>query len=367
MSILHKIIDWLERRLNLSEIFSWVTTFGISYVPLNPNQPFRDVFRDAFLKPVPTFQWPHMLGLFTFVTFLMEGVTGLLLAFYYQPIVGGAYESTRTIIRDTSFGWYIHQMHYWGAQLLLLFLLIRIGRFIIHRVYRAPRELFWVFGVVLLALTSLAAFTGRLLPWHQGSYWGTLRGLELFQRIPIAGPLMTYLVGGMSLDGFLLSRFYLLHIIFIPILLLFFFYLHFATLRRVGLSPIESGRVTTDRPIYPRYLMNLLILLLALFGLILTLGVLFPSPFLAQADPYSTPTGMSVPWYALPVYGIMEMAPGALGGWIVFIGFWILFLLPFADYWAERVIKKPWVLNAAGLVILVFLIYATYYGYRERG
>lgn len=366
MSILHKTIEWLERRLNLSEIFSWISTFGVSYVPLNPNQPFRDTFREAFLKPIPSYQWPHMLGLFTFVTFLMEGVTGLLLAFYYEPAVGGAYDSTRTIIRDTNFGWYVHQMHYWGAQLLLLFLLIRLLRFIVHRVYRSPRELIWIFGVVLFVLSMLAAFTGRLLPWHQGSYWGTLRGLELIQKIPIAGPIISYLVGGLTLDSFLLNRFYLLHIIFFPGLLLFFFYLHFATLRRVGLSTVESGTVR-ESPVYPRYLMNLLILLLALFGGILTLGVLFPSPFLLQADPFSTPEGVSVSWYMLPMYGLMELMPGFAGAWLVFLSFWVLLLLPFVDGWAERAIRKPWILKAIGIAFLGLLIFATYVGYRQRG
>ena len=367
MSVFHRCIDWFEQRLNLSEIFSFWTTFGILYAPLDANRPVREVVREALLRPLPSYQrWPHVFGILTFVTFLLEVITGWLLAFYFQPTTDAAYESTRLIIRDTAFGWYIHQMHYWGGHLLAVLLLLRLVRFFWHRVYKFPHELTWIFGVILFLLAVQACFTGKLLPWNQNGYWGTIRGLELFERIPLFGPAMEYFVGGFKLEASLILRFYLLHVIFLPLLMFSFFYLHFASVRRVGLSAVPALE-EKSAPIYPRHLMNLLIILLTLLGGLLSLAILLPATFAAKADPFQTPPGISISWYLLPLYGLFELAPWWLASWGTFLATWMIVLFPFIDPETEQTPQRRrtvvWLACLAGLVLLIL----SYYGYSRRG
>jgi ubiquinol-cytochrome c reductase cytochrome b subunit len=366
MSRSAKFLSWLECRLNLSEIFSFITTFGISYIPVNTCMPLQDVTQDAFLTPIPSYQrWPHIFGILTFVTFLLEVITGLLLAFYYQPAVAMAYQSTRFIIRDSSFGWYIHQMHHWGAQLLVVLLAVRLARFLWHRVYRAPRELMWIFGVILFLLAVQSTFTGKLLPWDQNGYWTTIRGLELMGRIPFFGGLLSGFVGGFNPNDALLLRFYLLHIIFLPLLIFVFFYLHFATVRRVGLSSVPNVS-DNPAPIYPAHLMNLLIILLVIFGGILTLAMIVPDQFSAQANPFSTPHGIPVAWYLLPLYGLFEMVPSWLASWIAFASVWLLLFIPFLDRAGDQPARKRAVMLTS-LILFSAALYLAYFGYSRRG
>lgn len=367
MSVFPRIVDWLEQRLNLSEIFSWITTYGISYAPVNPNLPIRDALREAFLRPMPSYErWPHLFGLLTFVAFLLEIVTGLLLAFFFQPSVDTAYESTRLIIRDTEFGWYIHQMHYWGGQVLVILLLLRLLRFVMHRVYRSPRQLTWVFGVILFLVAVAACFTGELLPWDQAGYWKTMRGLELFSRVPVLRSILELLAGGLALGPFLLIRFYLLHVIVLPMVIFVLFYLHFASVRRVGLSEVPTLEEKA-RPIYPGHLMNLLMILLTLFGVILTLGVLSPASFYVKADPFQTPPGLSVAWYLLPMFGFFELISRSVAGWITPFALLFVILLPFIDRKADQPLRERPVAMVLGIAALLFILYLSVFGYRHRG
>ena len=304
MSTSRRVVGWLECRLNLTEIFSFFTTFGLSYGEIDLNKPLAEASREAFTRDLPTYtRGPYILGVLTFLLFLFQGVTGLLLAFYYEPSPTAAYESTLLIIRDTSFGWYIHQMHYWGSNALITLLAVRLIRFFVHGVYKAPRELFWVFGVVLFFLSTHAALTGALLPWDQRSYWTVTRGLEVISTLPIIGAFLSFIVGGFDLLSGTLLRFYVLHVIFIPLAMVFFFYLHFATVRRVGLSPLPGDKQAEPKPLYPYHLVQLIVLSLILFGIILTLGTLLPAPFSGKADAFVSPPGTRPPWLPLTKTG----------------------------------------------------------------
>ncbi|MEO0250400.1 MAG: cytochrome b N-terminal domain-containing protein, partial [candidate division WOR-3 bacterium] len=279
MSLSRKTVAWLEERLNLTEIFSFVTTFGLSHGDIDLSKPVAEASREAFARRLPSYaRWPYVLGVLTFLLFLLQVITGLLLAFYYQPSPATAYESALLIIRDVTFGWYIHQMHYWGSHILIALLAVRLVRFFLHGVYKKPRELFWIFGVLLLFLSTQAALTGTLLPWDQHSYWSATRGREVIDRLPIVGSVLSFLVGGTEISSATLIRFYVLHVLFLPLLLVFFFYLHFATVRRVGLSPLPGEKKIEARPLYPDHIFQLFILVLLLFGVILTLGTIFPAP-----------------------------------------------------------------------------------------
>jgi ubiquinol-cytochrome c reductase cytochrome b subunit len=366
MSTSRRAIGWLEERLNLTEIFSFFTTFGLSYGEIDLHKPLAEASREAFSRELPTYtRGRYVLGVLTFLVFLFQGLTGLLLAFYYEPSPTAAYESTLVIIRDASFGWYIHQMHYWGSNALITLLAIRLVRFFVHGVYKAPRELFWVFGVILFFLSTHAALTGALLPWDQRSYWSVTRGLEVVETLPIAGSLISFLVGGLDLLSGTLLRFYVLHVIFIPLAMVFFFYTHFATVRRVGLSPLPGEKHADAKPLYPDHLFQLVILFLILFGAILTLGTLFPAPFLGKADAFVSPPGTRPPWYLLPAYGLTEILPRWLAGVVMLLTIIGLLALPFLERTPYRELKKRPLFAGAALAFCVLILVLTFIGYRS--
>jgi ubiquinol-cytochrome c reductase cytochrome b subunit len=366
MSTSRRVVGWLEERLNLTEIFSFFTTFGLSYGEIDLNKPLAAASREAFTRELPTYtRGPYILGVLTFLVFIFQGITGLLLAFYYQPSPTAAYESTILIIRDTNFGWYIHQMHYWGSTTLIALLTLRLVRFFIHGVYKKPRELFWVFGVTLFLLATQQALTGSLLPWDQRSYWSATRGLEVMKTLPAIGSILSFLVGGTELLSATLLRFYVLHVIFIPLAMVFFFYLHFATVRKVGLSPLPGEKQATARPLYPDHLFQLVILSLLLFGAILTLGTLLPASFSGKADPFTSPPGARPQWYLLPAYGLVELLPHWLAGVIVLLAALGLLALPFIERAPYRELKKRPIFTGIAVVFCLLILVLTFIGYRR--
>jgi len=122
-------VDWLEQRVNLSEIFSFITHFGLVYTPVDTQKPVREVLRDVAAEPVPRYaHGARVLGLLAAILFGLQIVTGVLLAYYYRPTPEAAFESTRTIVRDLPGGWFIHQMHVWGSWLLVAVIVLRLLR-----------------------------------------------------------------------------------------------------------------------------------------------------------------------------------------------------------------------------------------------
>jgi ubiquinol-cytochrome c reductase cytochrome b subunit len=366
MSTSRRVVGWMEERLNLTEIFSFFTTFGLSYGEIDLKKPLAEASREAFAHQLPTYtRGRYVLGVLAFLLFVFQGITGLLLAFYYQPSPASAYESTLLVVRDVNFGWYIYQMHHWGSNTLIALLAIRLARFFVHGVFKSPRELVWVFGAVLLFLSTQQALTGSLLPWDQRSYWSVTRGLEVIATLPILGSIMSYLVGGFELLSGTVLRFYVLHIIFIPLAMVFFFYLHFATVRKVGLSPLPGERQPEAKPLYPDHFFQLIVLSLILFGVILTLAMLFPAPFSAKADPFISPLVTRPPWYLLPAYALIELLPRWLAGVVLLLVMIGVVALPFAERTPYRELKKRPIFASAALVFCVLIMVLTIIGLRR--
>ncbi len=245
-----RLIDWLEARFNLTEIVSLFTSFGLFPTELDSTRPLRESIEEAFRKPVPSYaRWPRVLGILSFSLFLFLGVTGVMLAFYYQPTPAEAYGSVTTIVRDVHFGWFVHQVHRWAAQILLLILLLRLVRFYFQGLYRSPREALWIVAVLTFALATHADLTGRLLLWDERGYWTTIRGLEILFALPVLGPMFSLIIGGRSVESLALTRFYILHIAILPAMLLALFYLHFSGVRRLGLSSLP-GETRSGAAVY---------------------------------------------------------------------------------------------------------------------
>jgi ubiquinol-cytochrome c reductase cytochrome b subunit len=178
------------------------------------------------------------------------------------------------------------------------------------------------------------------------------------------GWIVSFVVAGVEVSSSLLIRFYVLHVIFIPLLMVFFFYLHFATVRRVGLSPLPGDKRSEDRPLYPDHILQLLVLFLVVFGVILTLGTIFPAPFWLKADPFTSPAGARPPWYLMPAYSLLELLPHWLAGTLVLAGLLLLILLPFLERSPHRELKKRPVVAGLAAALGLLAIVLTYLGYR---
>jgi quinol-cytochrome oxidoreductase complex cytochrome b subunit len=189
-------------------------------------------------KPVPRFamKWWYCLGGLTFVLFVILGVTGILLAVYYKPTPEGAYASIQYIESQVRFGPAIRAIHHWSANGMVVMVVAHMLRVFISGAFKPPRELNWMTGVVLLVVTLGFGFTGYLLPWDQTAFWASTVGTEIAGAEPIIGNLaLIFLRGGWEITGVTLSRFYTVHILVLPLLIVGLLAGHFLMIRRQGI------------------------------------------------------------------------------------------------------------------------------------
>ncbi len=190
-------------------------------------------------KPVPKYalRWFYCLGGITAFLFVVQGITGILLAFYYKPTPEAAYASIQYIETQVYFGAAIRAIHHWCANGMIVICVAHMLRVFIMGAYKRPRELNWVSGVLLLVLTLVFGFTGYLLPWDQRAFWATTVGSEIAGAIPAVGNLALVLLRvGWNVTGETLSRFYGLHVIVVPLATVAFMFAHFLMIRRQGIA-----------------------------------------------------------------------------------------------------------------------------------
>jgi menaquinol-cytochrome c reductase cytochrome b subunit len=208
-------VDWLEERSGL---------VGATRYFL-----FRKVPHDT--------NWFHTLGSATLTAFLVQAITGVILAFYYKPTPNEAYASIQNITNDLTLGWLVRGMHRWGASVFIILLFLHMGRVFLFGAYKYPRELNWLIGVILLTLAMAEGFTGYLLPWDETAYWATVVGININATAPIAGPFIAdFLRGGSEIGENTLSIFYSMHMLLIPGGLFALIGLHLYLVIRLGVT-----------------------------------------------------------------------------------------------------------------------------------
>jgi menaquinol-cytochrome c reductase cytochrome b subunit len=176
-------------------------------------------------------------GGLTFATAVLQALSGIVLAFYYQPTPERAYASIFYISNYVKYGWFIRSVHVWGSRLMLLFILVHMIRVYVTASYKRPREMNWVAGVFLFVATVGFALTGSLLSWDQKAYWGTTGAITFIQKTPIVGDWAAYfIVGGETIGAAALSRFYAAHIMMLPAVLTVLLCAHFWMVRKQGIS-----------------------------------------------------------------------------------------------------------------------------------
>jgi quinol---cytochrome c reductase cytochrome b subunit, bacillus type len=223
-------LDWLEERSGL--------VGGVRYFL------FRKVPGDT--------GWWHTLGSATLTAFLVQLVTGVILAMYYKPSPAEAHQSIQHITDDVWGGWLVRGMHRWGASVFIILMFMHMGRVFLFGAYKYPRELNWLVGVLLLATGLFEGLTGYLLPFDQTAYWATVVAININGTAPFVGPyLATVLRGGAEIGPDALARFYSLHMLLVPGALIGLIGLHLYLVVRLGVTSPPWSRDAAGRDRVP--------------------------------------------------------------------------------------------------------------------
>ncbi|MCC7427588.1 MAG: cytochrome b/b6 [Alphaproteobacteria bacterium] len=304
--------------------------------------PLISLMQNEYAKfPAPrNFNYWWNFGALAMVNLMIMIVTGIVLAMHYTPHTAFAFDSVERIMRDVNYGWLIRYIHANGASMFFIVVYIHMFRGLYYGSYKAPRELLWILGVVILLLMMATAFMGYVLPWGQMSFWGATVITNLFSAIPIVGDaIVTWLWGGFSIDNPTLNRFFSLHYL-LPFVIVGVVFLHVVALHITGSNNplgIEPKGPQDTVPFHPYYTVK------DTFGMCVYLMVFAFLVFFAPnylghpdnyipANPLVTPAHIVPEWYFLPFYAILRAVPSKLGGvLLMFASIFVLFLLPWLD------------------------------------
>ena len=262
--------------------------------------------RELTNEPVPNHlkNWWFCLGGTPAYLFLIQIVTGILLAFYYQPTTVTAYESVRQITEDVSFGWYIRSLHKWAATLMIATMILHQMRVFFTGAYRRPREINWVIGMCILMCTLLTGFTGYSLVFEQLSFWGATVAANISDSVPLAGSwAKQMLLAGPSYNEQTLPRFYILHAAVLPATIILLLGVHIALIRLHGISELSTEDQETDSEgagyfnFFPDHVMSELMIGLALMTILSALATVLPATMGPRADALVTPEVIKPEWF----------------------------------------------------------------------
>jgi ubiquinol-cytochrome c reductase cytochrome b subunit len=316
--------------------------------------------RDAVEHPVPrnTASWWYVFGSAALVVFLLQLLTGILLALIYVPSAAEAWNSLQSLNREVALGWFIRALHGWGSNFMLALVLIHMMQVFLFGAYKFPRELTWIVGVFLLLTTLGMAFTGQVLRFDQDAYWGLGIGASISSRIPVIGPaVVKLLLGGPIIAGATLSRFFALHVFVIPGLLIGFVCLHLLMVLKLGINEWPMpGRVvkratyigeyheltkTDGVPFFPYAVWKDLFfaasVVLAVAACAMYFGPFGPT---GEPDPTIIQTVPKPDYFFLWLYAVLSLLPPSLETPALLIGpvviILVLLLLPFLSGEGEK-------------------------------
>jgi ubiquinol-cytochrome c reductase cytochrome b subunit len=331
-------------------------------------------------RPVPSgLTWWHTLGSATLAVFLVQLVTGIVLATYYAPSPDHAYDSIRFIDRQVTSGALLRGIHHWGASAMVVLVLAHMVRVFTWGAYKYPREINWTLGVGLLFLVLAFGFTGYLLPWDQKAYWATEVGTNIAGVTPVVGNAVARLLrGGAQLGAATLTRFFALHVLVFPTLLVGLVLLHVALVIRQGIAARPWALEATKDPItgqlkdapprtsesgYPqfyraayaaektggvRFWPDIIVkdvgVSLAVIGIIVLLALRFGAGLEAPADPTDRAYIPRPEWYFLPFFQLLKLVPGtwesAIATGVPLLLVIVLLALPFVDRRSARSLQR---------------------------
>lgn len=349
------LLDWIEYRIPMMRV---ANMHAIQY-PAPKNMNFWYIF-----------------GFLATIVLINQIVTGIWLTMSFEPSAERAFASVEYIMRDVPYGSLLRYMHSTGASFFFIVVYMHMFRGMMYGSYQKPRELLWLFGMFIYLALMAEAFMGYVLPWGQMSYWGAQVIVSLFSAIPVVGPdLVIWIQGDYVISGATLNRFFALHVIALPLVIVILVFLHIVALHEVGSNnpdgvevkrkkgslkeeektPFKMHEYYTDRydiiddvvPFFPHIVLKDLVafcVFLALFSYVMFFnpamgGYFLEHPNFEIANPLKTPEHIFPVWYFTPFYAILKAVPDKLGGVIAMFGAIIfLFLLP----WIDRGKVKSW-------------------------
>lgn len=330
MSKATDLMAWIDERIPLTN--TWDKHVGKYYAPKN-------------------FNFWYYFGSLAMLVLVLQIVTGIFLTMNYKADGELAFKSVEYIMRDVNWGWLIRYMHSTGASMFFVVVYLHMMRGIMYGSYKKPRELLWIFGMLIYLVLMAEAFMGYLLPWGQMSFWGAQVIISLFGAIPFVGDAITlWLRGDYVVADATLNRFFALHVIAMPLVLIGLVFVHIVALHEVGSNNPDGVDIKKSKgadgnpldgiPFHPYYTVKDLVGVVVFF--IVFFAIVFFAPemggyFLEHAnyipaDPLKTPEHIAPVWYFTPFYAILRAMPDKLAGVMaMFAAIAVLFFLPWID------------------------------------
>jgi ubiquinol-cytochrome c reductase cytochrome b subunit len=353
----NRLLAWIEERMPILSFTASHTT-GY-YAPKN-------------------FNVMYYFGSLALLVLVNQIVTGIFLTMFYTPTGDGAFASVEYIMRDVDWGWLIRYMHEVGASMFFIVVYLHMFRGLMYGSYKKPRELVWLLGMLIFLALMAEAFMGYVLPWGNMSFWGAKVIITLFSAVPVIGKdLVTWIMGDFIPSGATLNRFFALHVIALPLVLLLLVVLHLSALHEVGSNNPDGVEIKQKKgpdghpldgiPFHPYYTVK------DLFGvgifLILCAFIIFFEPtvggwFLEHdnfipANNLVTPAEIKPVWYFTPFYAILRVIPSKGWGVIALLAsIVVLFLVPWLDRGKVKSIRYRGTgyKVALGIFALVFVL-----------
>jgi ubiquinol-cytochrome c reductase cytochrome b subunit len=319
--------------------------------------------------PAPkNFNFWYVFGILASVVLVNQILTGIWLTMNYNPTSEGAFASIEYIMRDVDYGWLLRYMHSTGASAFFVVIYLHMFRGVMYGSYQKPRELLWIFGMLIFLVLMAEAFMGYLLPWGNMSYWGAQVIISLFGTIPIIGDDLTlWIRGDYVISGATLNRFFALHVAALPLVLVVLVFLHILALHEVGSNNPDGTNIKKPKgsvkpedqsqfkfheqytrkydivdaiPFHPYYTVKDLVavvIFLIIFCWVMFFapeggGYFIEGPNFEPANGLKTPHPIAPVWYFGPFYTVLRVIPDkALGAIGMFSAIIVLFLLPWFD------------------------------------
>ncbi|MBY8936086.1 cytochrome b [Pseudomonas fluorescens] len=325
-----KFMDWVDARFPATKM--WEDHLSKYYAPKN-------------------FNFFYFFGSLALLVLVNQIVTGVWLTMSYTPSAEEAFASVEYIMRDVEYGSILRLLHSTGASAFFIVVYLHMFRGLLYGSYQKPRELVWVFGMLIYLALMAEAFMGYLLPWGQMSYWGAQVIISLFGAIPVIGNDLTqWIRGDYLISGITLNRFFALHVVALPIVILGLVVLHILALHEVGSNnpdgvdikkhKDENGIPLDGIAFHPYYTVKDIVGVVVFLFIFCFIVFFFPEmggyflekPNFEQANPFKTPEHIAPVWYFTPFYAILRAIPDKLMGVIAMgAAIAVLFVLPWLD------------------------------------
>ena len=328
------------------------------------------------------FNFWYFFGGLAVVMLIMQLVTGIFLTMHYKPDAEYAFASVEYIMRDVEWGWFIRYMHSTGASAFFVIIYLHMMRALLYGSYKGPRELIWILGMVLYILLLAEAFMGYVLPWGQMSFWGAQVIISLFGSVPIVGPdLLVWILGDYAVGDSTLNRFFSLHVVVIPLILVVLVFLHIVALHHVGSNNPDGIEIKKNKdadgipkdgiPFHPYFTIKDSVVVVGFLWIFCAVvfyapalnGYFLEAPNFIEANPLKTPEHIAPLWYLTPYYSVLRAIPPLFGSQFpgvlaMFAALGVFFLLPWLDRSPVKSIRYrspiyKWIL---GTFVLSFVV-----------